>query len=228
MARPISPKYYPFFKELRENNNKPWFEQNKDRYNEIKEEFVLFMTDFIDRIKTLEELPPLEPKKTVFRIYRDVRFAKDKTPYKTHIASVIDRGRDWHTKCGFYIHIEPGNSFVGGGAWEPSKEALKAIRQEIDYNPSELMAVLNSPAFVSNYGRISGDKLKTTPKDYDAAHPQIELLKHKQYLFSRKFSDNEVVDKNFMNELVSCYEAALPFFNYFDVVFKEVGEQATA
>lgn len=228
MAHSISPKYCLFFKDLKENNNKPWFELNKDRYNDIKEEFTAFMAEFIERIKPLDELPELVAKKTIFRIYRDVRFAKDKTPYKTHIASVIDRGKDWSSKCGFYIHIEPGNSFIGGGAWEPSKEAIKAIRQEIDYNPSELLDVLNSPSFLTNYGTMNGDKLKTTPKDYSADHPQIELLKHKQFLFSRKFTDLEVVDKNFMNVLVSCYEAALPFFNYFDVVFKEVGEQETA
>ncbi|MES2627676.1 MAG: DUF2461 domain-containing protein [Bacteroidota bacterium] len=221
----ISPKYCLFFKELKENNNKPWFELNKDRFNEIKDEFTLFMADFITEIKELEPLPDLVPKKTVFRIYRDVRFSKDKTPYKTHIASVIDRGRNWQSKCGFYIHIEPGNSYIGGGAWEPTKEALKGIRQEIDYNPQELIDIIENPEFVAAYGKISGDKLKTTPKDYTADHPQIELLKHKQFLISKKFTDNEVVDKNFINVLLAHYKIALPFFNYFDVVFKEVGEK---
>lgn len=227
MAHSISPKYCFFFRELKENNNKAWFELNKDRYNEIKDEFILFMADFIDRIKALDEIPVLEPKKTVFRIHRDVRFAKDKTPFKTHIASVIDRGKDWHHKCGFYLHIEPGNCFVGGGAWEPTKEALKAIRQEIDYNPSELISLLNDKNFIHHFGHITGDKLKTAPRDYNMDHPQIEFLKHKQFLVSKKFSDKEVVDKNFINLLVETYQASLPFFNYFDVVFKEVGEKET-
>lgn len=226
MSVSISPRYWTFFKELKENNNKVWFEQNKDRFADIKTEFTEFMATFLDRIKLIDELPPLEPKKTVFRIYRDVRFAKDKTPYKTHIAAVIDRGKTWQSKCGFYIHIEPGNSFVGGGAWEPEKDALKAIRQEIDYNADELLGIINDPMFISHFGHISGDKLKTAPKDYSAEHPNIELLKHKQYLVSRKFSDKEVVDKGFVDELVATYKAALPFFGYFDVVFKEVHENA--
>ncbi len=228
MPTTISPNYCHFFLELKKNNNKNWFDANRDRYDRIKEGFVEFMADFIDEIKKLEPLPPLDPKKTIFRIYRDVRFAKDKTPYKTHIASVIDRGKNWHSKCGFYIHIEPGNTFIGGGAWEPDKDALKAIRQEIDYNPSELLSILYNPLFKRYFGVITGDKLKTSPRDYKIDHPHIELLKHKQFLISRKFNDNEVVAPNFLDELVDCYKAALPFFNYFDVVFKEVNDKASA
>ncbi len=224
MSPVISPRYGSFFTELKDNNNKPWFEANKDRYQLIKDEFTLFMAEFLERIKTFDKIPELDPKKTIFRIYRDVRFAKDKTPYKTHIAAVIDRGKDWHSKCGFYIHIEPGNSFVGGGAWEPTKESLKAIRQEIDYNPEPLLELLSSKAFTNTYGNISGDKLKLMPKDYPTDHKHAELLKHKQFLFSKKFTDLEIVDKHFIDKLVDCYKVALPFFNYFDVVFKEVHE----
>ncbi len=224
MAAMISPKYGLFFKELKENNHKPWFEANKKRYEDIKSEFTFFMAEFLDHIRLVDELPHLEAKKTIFRIYRDVRFAKDKTPYKTHIAAVIDRGKDWHSKCGFYIHIEPGNSFVGGGAWEPTKDALKAIRQEIDYNGTALLDLMNQRDFKKMFGTIGGDKLKTIPRDYAATHPNIELLKHKQFLISRKFSDEEITSKDFLNELVATYKAALPFFNYFDVVFKEVHE----
>ena len=228
MASVISPKYGLFFKELKENNHKPWFEANKDRYNDIKDEFTLFMAEFLERIQTLDKLPPIEPKKTIFRIYRDVRFSKDKTPYKTHIAAVIDRGNNWHNKCGFYIHIEPGNSFVGGGAWEPTKDALKAIRQEIDYNSSPLSELLDNIDFKTMFGNIAGDKLKTVPRDYAPSHPNIELLKHKQFLISRKFSDAEVASHHFMDELVATYQASLPFFNYFDVVLKEVHDALPA
>ncbi|HEX4888278.1 MAG TPA: DUF2461 domain-containing protein [Luteibaculaceae bacterium] len=225
MTTCLTPKWIHFFNELKANNSKTWFDANKNRYEEIKSEFTQFMSEFLQRIQSFDDILPVEPKKTIFRIYRDVRFSKDKTPYKTHIAAVIDRGQKWQNKCGFYIHIEPGNVFVGGGAWEPNKESLKAIRQEIDYNGDELLGIVNTPEFIETFGSMGGDKLKKAPKDYDPNHTHIEFLKHKQFLISRKFSDKDAQQPDFLDQLVQTYQRSIPFFNYFDVVFREVEER---
>lgn len=221
MPAVISPEVFAFFSELKENNNKVWFEARKGRYEQIREDFALFMGEFLERIRKVDDLPAIDPKKTIFRIYRDIRFSKDKTPLKTHLAAVVDRGPKWQDKCGFYIHIEPGASFIGGGAWEPSGTALKAIRQEIDYNAEPLLEILNNREFRKLFGGLGGDRLQKAPKDYQIDHPHIDLLKHKQFLVSRKFTDNEVLSPSFQDELVKCYKAALPFFTYLDTVLKE-------
>jgi uncharacterized protein (TIGR02453 family) len=224
MAATIQPEIFRFCEELKQNNNKPWFEANKPRYEKLKEGFTVFMTELLVRLQKIDNLPGIDPKKTVFRIYRDVRFSKDKTPYKSHMAAVIDRGPKWQNKCGFYIHLEPGGCFIGGGAWEPSPQALKAIRQEIDYNAEPLLDILNDREFKKLFGGLGGDRLMKAPKDYLIDHPHIDLLKHKQFLVSRPFTDEEVLSATFQDELVKTYKTALPFFNYLDIVLKEATE----
>lgn len=226
MSAFINPELLGFLTQLKSNNNKVWFEENKKKYTELREEYVGFMDSLLLKVRGLEDIPLVEAKKTVFRIYRDVRFAKDKTPYKINISSIIDRGPSWYFKCSFYIHIEPGASFIAGGVWEPSPAALKAIRQEIDYNPLPLLAILNSENFKRNFGKMEGDKLIKAPKDYPADHPNIDLLKHKQLIISKKLSDTEILAPDFQAQIFELYKNALPFFNYFDVVLKEISEEA--
>ncbi len=206
-----------FFKEIKENNNKPWFEQNKPRYEAAKANYLSFMEELLVEIRKIEPIYEKDLKKYASRIYRDVRFSKDKSPYKNNISSLIERAPDYK-KCPFYLHIQPGESFIGGGIWQPEPDLLSRVRQEIDYNGSEFNKILNKKSFVDLFGKLSGDTLVRPPKGYEADNPNIVLLKLKQYIVSRNFSDEVVTSKHFISELCTCYEEALPFFHFFDVV----------
>jgi len=206
-----------FFKEIKENNNKPWFEQNKPRYEAAKANYLSFMEELLGEIRKIEPIYEKDLKKYASRIYRDVRFSKDKSPYKNNISSLIERAPDYK-KCPFYLHVQPGESFIGGGIWQPEPDLLSRVRQEIDYNGSEFNKILNKKSFVDLFGKLSGDTLVRPPKGYDADNPNIVLLKLKQYIVSRNFSDEMVTSKHFVTELCTCYEEALPFFHFFDVV----------
>lgn len=206
-----------FFKEIKENNNKPWFEQNKTRYEAAKANFLSFMEELLVEIRKIEPIYEKDLKKYASRIYRDIRFSKDKSPYKNNISSLIERAPDYK-KCPFYLHIQPGESFIGGGIWQPESDLLSKVRQEIDYNGSEFNSILNKKSFVDLFGKLSGEALVRPPKGYDANNPNIELLKLKQYIVSKNFSDEVVTSKHFIPELCTCYEEALPFFHFFDVV----------
>jgi uncharacterized protein (TIGR02453 family) len=206
-----------FFKEIKENNNKPWFEQNKPRYEVAKANYLSFMEELLVEIRKIEPIHEKDLKKYASRIYRDIRFSKDKSPYKNNISSLIERAPDYK-KCPFYLHIQPGESFMGGGIWQPEPDLLSKVRQEIDYNGSEFNSILNKKPFVDLFGKLSGDALVRPPKGYDADNPNIELLKLKQYIVSKNFSDEVVTSKHFITELCTCYQVALPFFYFFDVV----------
>lgn len=206
-----------FFKEIKENNNKPWFEQNKPRYEAAKANYLSFIEELLVEIRKIEPIYEKDLKKYASRIYRDVRFSKDKSPYKNNISSLIERAPDYK-KCPFYLHIQPGESFIGGGIWQPEPDLLSRVRQEIDYNGSEFNSILNKKSFVDLFGKLSGDTLVRPPKGYEADNPNIVLLKLKQYIVSRNFSDEVVTSKHFISELCTCYEEALPFFYFFDVV----------
>ncbi len=221
MKTGIDSATFQFLSELKENNNRDWFNDNKPRYLAAKDDFTEFLSTLHQTFSEIDSLAPFNPKKAVFRIYRDVRFSKNKDPYKTNIGGILYRGEEW-TKCPWYVHLEPGNVFVGGGIWEPPSAALKAIRQEIDYNPEPLKKVLNDTNFLKHFGQMNGDQLKKAPQGYDVNHPEIVLLRYKQYLVSKKFTDKQACG-NFLKENQTIFETALPFFEYFDVVLKETG-----
>jgi uncharacterized protein (TIGR02453 family) len=209
-----------FFKEIKHHNNKPWFEENKPRYEAIRNDFADFVAELVSGIKKFEFIPDKDPKKYLFRIYRDLRFSPDKTPYKTHLSAVIDRGLN-ETKCPFYIHIQPGESFVGGGIWQPSSDLLRRVRQEIDFNGSDLNKIIQSKSFKNTFGFFEGEKLSRPPKGYEVNNPNIELLKLKQYVIRHSFSDKEVCSEEFGTKVLETYQAALDFFHFFDVVKEE-------
>ena len=213
----IQPETLAFFKAIKENNNKPWFEQNKPKYEAAKANYLSFVEELLVEIRKVEPIFEKDLKKYASRIYRDVRFSKDKSPYKNNISSLIERAPDYK-KCPFYLHIQPGESFVGGGILQSKPELLSKVRQEIDYNGSEFNIILNKKSFVDLFGKLSGDSLVRPPKGYEADNPNIELLKLKQYIVSKNFSDYVVTSRHFITELCTCYEEALPFFRFFDVV----------
>jgi uncharacterized protein (TIGR02453 family) len=216
----ISKESFQFLQQIAVNNNKPWFEKNRSRYEKAREEWVAVVGKVVEGILKTEAIPEKEPAKYVQRIYRDIRFSKDKTPYKKFFSSIIDRGQE-NRKCPLYLQFQPGRSMMGGGIWDPPPETLKKIRQEIDYNSIGLKKIIHSKEFLKYFGKISGDKLARPPKGYEADNPNIELLKFKQLFVQRFFDDDLVLSKQLVPEILKTYKAALPFFHFFDVAMSE-------
>jgi len=150
----------------------------------------------------------------LYRIYRDVRFSPNKDPYKTHFSGYIERATKWK-RGGYYFQISPnGNSMAGGGFWNPEKEDLLRIRQEIANDDKPLRKIINAKAFKDTFTQLDGEQLKTAPRGFDKAHPAVDLLRYKQFLISRQFTDKEVLDGNFVKELCKVYKKMRPFFDY--------------
>jgi uncharacterized protein (TIGR02453 family) len=190
-----------FLKDLAKHNDRAWFEKNKPRYLEAKQVFEDVVAILLkDLAKFDAGLGNLDPKKLPFRIYRDVRFSKDKRPYKTNMGAGFSPNGKLVQEPGYYLHIEPGNkSFVAGGIYMPDAANLGKIRQEIDYNVDGINKILKARKFKSLYkGLDDFDKLKTMPKGYPKDHPAIDLLKHKSFIVSRPFTDKQVTDKKFV------------------------------
>jgi uncharacterized protein (TIGR02453 family) len=194
-----------FLKSLSKNNNREWFEKNKSKYIEAKTGFE----DFLEAVhkefvKFDESLAGLNPRKQAFRIYRDVRFSKDKRPYKVNMGAGFSPKGKMEQEAGYYIHIEPGKSFVAGGMYMPNAENLSKIRQEIDYNADQFLKILKSAAFKKFFSGLDDfDRLKTAPKGYAKDHPHLELLKNKSFIVSHAFTDAEVKDKKFVKNVAA-------------------------
>ncbi len=210
-------KVLKFLGSLAKNNNREWFEKNKPIYLEAKSNFDVFLASFLNElIKVDESLATLNPKKLGFRIYRDVRFSKDKSPYKINMGAGFSPGGKMEQEPGYYLHLQPGNkSFIAAGMYMPDAEKLGKIRQEIDYNSERLLAIVNNKAFKKLYPALDDfDKLKTAPKGYAKDHPQVELLKHKSFIVSHPFTDDEVKDKKFTRQLVASIKTVQPFKDF--------------
>lgn len=194
-----------FLKDLSKNNDRVWFEKNKARYLEAKQGYEDFITGLLkEMVKFDEGLAGLDPKKLPFRIYRDVRFSKDKSPYKVNMGAGFSPNGKLVQEPGYYIHIEPGKSFVAGGIYMPDAANLAKVRQEIDYNADKLMKVMNNKSFKKLFkGFDDFDKLKTMPKGYAKDHPHIELLKHKSFIVSYNYTDKDVTDKKFIKTVAA-------------------------
>lgn len=206
-----------FLNDIKKNNNREWFEKNKPRYLQVKQNFDDFLEKIHVELLNFEPgLSGLNPKKIAFRIYRDVRFSKDKRPYKTNMGAGFSPGGKMIQEPGYYIHIEPGNSFLAAGMYMPDSANLAKVRQEIDYNPNGLLKILKDKKFKSKFdGLDEYDKVKSAPKGYAKEHPHIELLKNKSFTVSHYFSDAEVKNKNFLKEVVKLCKVVKPFNDYF-------------
>ncbi len=221
MLNPI----FKFLKELRENNNRDWFNTNKDYYLENAEIFKVFIQKLILKIAEFDSsVLMLEPKDCVFRIYRDVRFSKNKAPYKNHFGAYIAKGGRKSDYAGYYIHLEPNATIVGGGIYRPKSEVLKAIRTEIYYNPEEFQQIITDKEFVNNFKRIYGESLKIAPRDFPKDFPYIQLLNHKSYATSRFFKDSEVLSADFMEKLIKLYKSQFVFNSFLNRAI-EFGEK---
>ena len=199
--------------DLSKNNNKNWFEEHKDEFKKHQDEFKQLVNQIREGLEKEDKIE----KHKVFRIYRDVRFSKDKTPYKSHLAGAFTRlGAD--RRGGYYLHLKPGASFIAVGFWDPNKEDLHRIRKEFEMDVSELKNILEAKELISVWGEMQGDKLKTAPKGFDREHPHIELLRFKQFIFTRPFSDKEVYAGDFKEEVIQSYKTIRPFFDYMSEV----------
>ena len=216
----ITKETFLFLNQIKLNNNKPWFEKNRPKYEKARAEYLEFISRLANGIRKIEAIPEKPPAKYIMRIYRDIRFSKDKTPYKSHFSSIIERGPE-NRKCPLYIQIQPGRSMMGGGIWDPSAETLKKVRQEIDYNSASLRKIINAKSFLNYFGKISGARLSRPPKGYDTDNPSIEFLKFKQLYVERIFDDELVLSPHLIPEILKTYKAALPFFAFFDTALGE-------
>ncbi|QHT71217.1 DUF2461 domain-containing protein [Rhodocytophaga rosea] len=205
-----------FLTALKENNQREWLEAHKSTYESTRKDFSDFVSQVLKEIIVFEPtFAPLEPKDCIFRLYRDVRFSKDKTPYKTNYSAYFAEGGRKSTKAGYYLHIEPGNkSMLAGGIYMPMPEELKKIRQEIDYNGETFTTILSQPDFVKYFGKLSGSTLKTIPKGYAADHPSIELLKHKDFTVFHQLTDAEVVKPGLLQHISHVWKTLKPLNDF--------------
>jgi len=188
-----------FLSELVENNNREWFLANKERYEKARENVIEFTGELLKLMRKVDPsiAEELDAKKCVMRIYRDIRFSKNKTPYKNNFGISIPTTGSKLGGVEYYLHIQPGKSFIAGGYWMPETPHLKAIRQEIDYNAAELKAIIDDAGFVKLFGNFrSQDQLKTVPREYSADNENIELLKLKSFIVSHQIKDKDMLKDN--------------------------------
>ena len=208
---------FDFLEALKANNNRDWFEANKARFKECRLVFEDLVGQVIEHLaQTDERFQDVKPKDCIFRIYRDVRFSKDKTPYKTSFSACIAEGGRKSSKAIRYLHLEPGNTMLAGGMYRPEADQLKKIRQEIDYNAAPLKAVLADKGFMKYFDGMNGEQLKRPPKGYDAEHPDIDLLRFKSFTVFYKMADKDVLGMGFMKKGMEVFEAITPFNAYLD------------
>ena len=206
-----------FLRALSKNNDRGWFEKNKGTYLRAKENFDDFVSAFLNELISFNpEMMGLNPKKLAFRIYRDVRFSKDKRPYKTNMGAGFSPGGKMIQEPGYYLHIEPGNkSFIAGGLYMPDPGNLGKIRQEIDYNGDRLEKILSDKKFAKWFkGFDDFDKLVNVPKGFAKDHPRLDWLKHKSFIVSHPFSDTVVKDKRFLKEITAASQAMKPLNDF--------------
>ncbi|SNS96643.1 TIGR02453 family protein [Ekhidna lutea] len=205
-----------FLSDLAKNNKKEWMDDNRKRYQEAKDQVLELSAEVIQKTVPFHpEITGLDPKKTLFRINRDIRFSKNKDPYKTNFGASITAGGRKSGNPGFYLHIMPGNNFAGGGLYQPQSEVLHKIRQEIDYNGKEIRSIIEDTKFKETFGEpFMEDKLKTAPKGYPKDHENIGLLQLKHYVYMRKISDKEVTSKGFSDKVAEVYQTLNPFIQF--------------
>lgn len=206
-----------FLELLKKNNDREWFQENKKVYETAHANTVDFADELISLMRKHDNIETESGKKALFRIYKDTRFSKDKTPYKTHFGVRMSRATS-ALRGGYYFHLEPGNSFIGGGFFAPEPNDLKRIREDIDFNYEEWNEVLNHKLIIDSFGKLKGDEVKSAPKGYSKDHPGIELLKKKQFIFTRSFTDKEVLAPDFVQELNKHFQSFRPFFDYMSEV----------
>lgn len=206
-----------FLKSLQQNNNRDWFNAHKDEF--LKEQLFIenFANGLLSELNMQDVIETASGKKSLHRIYKDTRFSKEKIPYKNNWSGSFRRAGK-QRRGGYYFHIEPGNTFVGGGFQGPNADDLKLVREDISFDAAPLRRILKSKSFVETFGTLKGEQLKTTPKGFDAQDEAIGLLRYKQFLLIRRFTDEEVLSDSFLKEVSQTFKNMRPFFDYMSSV----------
>ena len=216
-AAMIEPATYTFLRQLAANNDRDWFAANKQRYEASRHNVAEFSDELIQRLKRTDLISTENGKKSLFRIYRDVRFSKNKDPYKTSIAGSYTRdGRA--RRGGYYFQFSPTENLVGGGFYGIERDDLQRIREELGADAGAMRAIIEAPAFRRLYGELRGERLKTSPRGYPNDHPAIDLLRYKQFYAGREFSEREVTSAGFIDLAEETLLGLRPFFDYFSEV----------
>jgi len=215
----LQPSTLKFLKDLSKNNNRAWFEEHRKQYESAKTDFLFLVEGLIKNIGIFDKpIAELQAKNCTFRINRDVRFSKNKSPYKNNMAGYFNKAGKKGIGAGYYFHCQPGESFAAAGIWMPEPEVLAKIRQEIDYNFDEWKKIINSRAFKNNFpnGLESGESLSRPPKGYDISNPAIHYLKMKSFIVSKNFTDNDILAKGVEKEIAKAFKAMKPMIDFFN------------
>jgi uncharacterized protein (TIGR02453 family) len=214
----LEPQTLRFLNQLKKNNNKPWFDAHRVQYDAARVNFSNFIQLLIDGVQQSDTtITGLTAKDCLFRINRDIRFSKDKTPYKNNFGASIKRDGRKSRFAGYYFHCSPGGSFIGGGLWMPESADLKKVRQEIDYNWDEFSSIIREKKFKKVYGDLykGGDvSLTNLPKGYEKDNPAIDYLKLKSFIAETKLSDDELTKSTLHKKTVAAFEALQPLLNF--------------
>ncbi len=213
----LHPNTLKFLKSLDKNNNREWFEKNKNLYEAAKADFNKWVENIIvEAQKTSNDYQHLVLKDCVFRIYRDVRFSKNKLPYKNNMGAQLKKGGKKSPYCGFYIHIEPSTngSFVAGGFWMPEGDVLKKVRQEVEYNTDDFKKIITDKKFKALYGSLEDHKLKKAPKGIDPTHPDVELLKYTSYVVSAPIDNSDLTSEKLSKQIIKALKTIQPFLDF--------------
>jgi uncharacterized protein (TIGR02453 family) len=208
---------FDYLQKLKKNNHRDWFNDNKATYQKELEQVELFAEALLHELNKHDEIETPSGKKSLHRIYRDIRFSSDKTPYKANWSGNFKRATKYR-RGGYYFHLEPGNSYLAGGFWAPNAPDIKRVRDEIAFDAAPLRKILKSKTFTNTFGALQGEQLKTAPKGFDASHEAIDLLRYKQFLLIRRFTDKEVLGDSFLNEANTTFKNMRPFFDYMSEV----------
>ncbi len=215
----LQPSTLKFLKDLNKNNQKLWFEGHRKEYEIAKTDFHSFVDELIKKIAVFDKtIADLSAKNCTFRINRDVRFSKNKSPYKNNMAGYFNKAGKKGVGAGYYFHFQPGESFAAAGIWMPEPEVLAKIRQEIDYNFDEWKKIINNKVFKKNFpaGLETGESLSRPPKGYDLNNPAIQYLKMKNFIVTKQFTDSEVLDKKGVTNIAVAFKAMKPMIDFFN------------
>ncbi len=206
-----------FLSTLKKNNNREWFNVNKEAFLAQQEAIAVVMEALLQQLTTHDEIETRSGKDSLFRIYRDTRFSTDKTPYRTNWAGRFKRATKFR-RGGYYWQLEPGASFLAGGFWGPNPQDMKRIREDIAFDATPLRKILKQRSFVNTFGALKGEQVKTAPKGFTADHEAIDLLRYKQFLLIRPFTDEEILGNGFVKLANETYKSMRPFLDYMSEV----------
>jgi uncharacterized protein (TIGR02453 family) len=221
----LQPGTLNFLKALKKNNHKVWFDENRDKYISAKNDFEKLVNEILQKIVLFDpDMKGLEAKNCMFRINRDVRFSKNKTPYKINISAYFSKGGKKSINAGYYFHLQPGeNSFAGGGLWNPDAPELKKLRQEIDYCLPEFKKIIQAPAFKKNFIELEHDEdrmLVNVPKGYDKEDPAAEFLRMKSFVATKPILDSSLLSPNLAGEIATAFKALMPVIQFMNRSFE--------